>query len=101
MSIDLIIQAEDIASADLRALHTMAAKWKWWRFSPNWNANSSSDHAPWDGLWAVEPHLGRGDVGAKWEELLLIQDGEVRWLDEDVPHVRWWRANGAVSRTGE
>jgi hypothetical protein len=25
--------------------------------SPNWNAQQSSEHAPWDGLWAVEPHV--------------------------------------------
>lgn len=91
----------DIQALGWFALHTVAAKWKGWRFSPNWNANPSSDHAPWDGLWAVEPHLGLGDVGAKWEELLLIQDGKVRWLDDDVPHVRWWREHAASSRVGD
>lgn len=25
---------------------------------------------------------------------------QYRNFDEDVPHVRWWRANGAVSRVG-
>jgi Metallopeptidase family M24 len=62
--------------------------------SPNWNAQRSSDHAPWDGLWAVEPHVGRGALGAKWEELLVIQDGEVFWLDDDSPHTRYWRSHG-------
>lgn len=33
--------------------------------SPNWNAQRSSEHAPWDGLWAVEPHVGKGVLGAK------------------------------------
>jgi len=84
----------DIQALGWFALHTLAARQRLWRFSPNWNAEASSDHKPWDGLWAVEPHLGKGGVGAKWEELLLIQDGEVRWLDDDVPHVRRWKANG-------
>jgi hypothetical protein len=84
----------DVQALGWFALHTMAARRGLWRFSPNWNARATSDHAPWDGLWAVEPHLGKGDVGAKWEELLVIQDGEVFWLDEDVPHVRYWRAHG-------
>jgi hypothetical protein len=69
-----------------------------WRFSPNWNANATSDHKPWDGLWAVEPHLGKGDVGAKWEELLVIQDGAVFWLDDDNPHMRYWHGHGAGTR---
>jgi hypothetical protein len=46
---------------------------------------------PWDGLWAAEPHLGKDDVGAQWEELLVVQDGAVFWLDDDVPHMRYWR----------
>jgi len=77
------------------ALHTVAARQKLWQFSPNWNAQPSSEHAPWDGLWAVEPHLGKeGRLGAKWEELLVIQDGCVSWLDHDTPHVRYWRRHG-------
>jgi Xaa-Pro aminopeptidase len=58
--------------------------------SPLWNASSTSDHEPHDGLWLVEPHAGKGAIGAKWEEILVIQDGGARWLDEDVPHVRQW-----------
>jgi hypothetical protein len=61
--------------------------------SPNWNALNSSDHRPWDGLWAVEPHFGKGDIGAKWEELLVIQNGDVYWLDDDTPHIRYWRSH--------
>jgi hypothetical protein len=83
----------DVQALGWFALHTVAAKKGLWRFSPNWNANATSDHAPWDGLWAVEPHFGRGDVGAKWEELLVIQDGAVFWLDDDNPHMRYWRAH--------
>ena len=86
----------DIQALGWFALHTVAARKGLWRFSPNWNADATSDHAPWDGLWAVEPHLGRGEIGAKWEELLVIQDGAVFWLDDDNPHMRYWRAHGVA-----
>lgn len=56
--------------------------------SPLWSSDKRSEHAPTPGLWAVEPHLGLGAVGAKWEELLVITDDDAFWLDEDVPHVR-------------
>lgn len=58
--------------------------------SPLWNATRTSDHAPFDGLWLVEPHAGQGPVGAKWEEILVIENGHARWLDDDVPHMRQW-----------
>ena len=54
---------------------------------PTWSANPGSQHAPADRLWAVEPHLGIGDVGVKWEEILVIQGDEVFWLDDNPPHV--------------
>lgn len=64
--------------------------------SPLWNATRTSAHAPYDGLWLVEPHAGKGAIGAKWEEILVIQDGRARWLDDDVPHVKQWTlASGA------
>lgn len=56
--------------------------------SPTWNDRATSDHRPSPGLWAVEPHLARGDVGVKWEELLVVEDRDAYWLDEDVPHRR-------------
>lgn len=55
--------------------------------SPTWNDRPSSDHPPAPGLWAVEPHLARGDIGVKWEELLVIEDHDAYWLDDDVPHL--------------
>lgn len=66
------------------------------RKSPLWNSLKSSDHAAHDGLWLVEPHAGFGSVGAKWEEILVIEDGQARWLDSNPPHVRQWAliANG-------
>lgn len=58
--------------------------------SPLWNTTRTSDHPPHDGLWLVEPHAGKGEVGAKWEEILVIHHGQARWLDETPPHVRQW-----------
>lgn len=56
--------------------------------SPTWADRPTSDHRPSPGLWAVEPHVGRGDIGVKWEELLVIEAGDACWLDDDVPHAR-------------
>jgi len=33
------------------------------------------------GLYAVEPHLGKGALGAKFESVLLVDGSETRWLD--------------------
>ena len=60
------------------------------RRSPLWNTLKTSDHEAHDGLWLVEPHAGLGPVGAKWEEILVIEGGEARWLDDEPPHVRQW-----------
>lgn len=40
------------------------------------------------GLWAVEPHLGRGKTGYKFEEILVVEKDRAYWLDEEVPHVK-------------
>jgi Xaa-Pro aminopeptidase len=60
--------------------------------SPNWNHSRRSDHPPAPGLWAVEPHLGTDQCGAKFEEILVITRDGARWLDDDLPHHRFWRA---------
>jgi Xaa-Pro aminopeptidase len=62
--------------------------------SPNWNHARQSDCLPPDGLWAIEPHVASGGFGAKFEDLLLIQDGQASYLDDDLPHTRRWRAAG-------
>ena len=36
------------------------------------------------GLYAVEPHLGRGTLGAKFESVLLVDGDETRWLDPEL-----------------
>lgn len=61
------------------------------RQDPLWDAGSTSDHPPHDGFWLVEPHAGAGEVGAKWEEILVIENGRARWLDDEPPHGRQWR----------
>jgi len=53
---------------------------------PTWADQAISEHPPAPGLWAVEPHAGRGPVGVKWEELLVVEDRDAYWLDDDVPH---------------
>lgn len=63
-------------------------------WAPIWNSSEKSNHPPTPGLWAVEPHLGFRDVGAKWEELLVVTDDDAYWLDDDVPQVRRWKARG-------
>lgn len=64
--------------------------------APIWNGESDRPCEP--GIWAVEPHIGRGDVGAKWEELLVVTDDDAYWLDDDLPHVRYWAEHaGAAS----
>jgi len=68
--------------------------------SPLWNALKTSEHPPHDGLWLVEPHAGKDDVGAKWEEILVIENGKGRWLEATPPHVQQWQhiANGLSYR---
>jgi Xaa-Pro aminopeptidase len=63
-------------------------------WSPIWNSGARSEHPPTPGLWAVEPHLGFRNVGAKWEELLVVTEDDAFWLDDDVPHVRRWQQRG-------
>jgi Xaa-Pro aminopeptidase len=42
----------------------------------------NGNHAgPIDGLWAVEPHIGDKNFGAKFEELLLVDNGKAQWLE--------------------
>ncbi|MDV6236657.1 M24 family metallopeptidase [Leptospira ellisii] len=51
------------------------------------------------GLWAVEPHIGKlysgskaeESFGVKWEEILVVGDNGAYWLDDDLPHVRFWK----------
>ncbi|GAB4564152.1 MAG: M24 family metallopeptidase [Haliangiales bacterium] len=40
------------------------------------------------GLWAIEPHIGWEGGGAKFEEILVVDEAGARWLDEQVPHMQ-------------
>lgn len=55
---------------------------------PLWNDARLADVRPAPGLWAIEPHVRKGDIGAKWEELLVITDARAYWLDDELPHMR-------------
>lgn len=63
--------------------------------SPFCNTGPGSSAPPEPGLWAFEPHVARGDVGAKWEELLVVEQRRAYWLDDDLPHVRRWQPAAA------
>lgn len=45
-----------------------------------------------EGLWAVEPHIGWNGGGAKFEEILVIENGKARWLETENP----WAVNPHV-----
>lgn len=63
------------------------------RRSPLWADGAMYGFPATPGLWAVEPHIARDGVGLKFEELLVVaDDGDAHWLDDDVPHVRRWNA---------
>jgi len=57
---------------------------------PFWNDRDECEHVAPTGVWAVEPHLGAGGIGAKFEELLVVDEDGVYWLDDDLPNVRRW-----------
>ncbi|MGW7126875.1 M24 family metallopeptidase [Streptomyces bobili] len=80
------------------ALHGHREGW-----SPLWSPYRFSDHPPWPGLWAVEPHLGFRGTGAKFEEILVVTDSRdpaesAFWLDDDLPHVRRWARRKAEEK---
>lgn len=60
--------------------------------SPLWADGAISDHPATPGMWAVEPHIGFRGVGVKFEEILVVtEDRDAFWLDDDLPHVRRWQ----------
>lgn len=65
--------------------------------SPLWNGTIASDKPLPIGRWAVEPHLGFRGTGAKFEEILVVDEAGARWLDDDLPHVRRWRRLAEVA----
>ena len=61
---------------------------------PLWNDSAFSDYPATPGLWAVEPHIARDGVGAKFEELLVVTADDAYWLDDHLPHAHRWAAVG-------
>lgn len=55
--------------------------------APLWNDARASNARPDPGLWALEPHIRKDGVGAKWEEIMVVTDADAYWLDDDLPHV--------------
>ncbi len=70
---------------------SLATKKGWINQSPNWNHRRTSNHKPFEGLWAVEPHLVFNGIGVKFEEIMVITENDAYWLDDDLPHVKSWR----------
>lgn len=52
---------------------------------PFWNDSAMSETRPGLGVWSVEPHIASDGVGAKWEELLLVEEHGARWLESAEP----------------
>lgn len=59
--------------------------------TPFWTHDANVPLEP--GLWAVEPHIGKGNIGVKFEELLVVTSRDAYWLDDDLPHVNFWKQN--------
>lgn len=64
--------------------------------TPIWNHTRQSDAPLPDGLWAVEPHVAKDGIGAKFEDILVVQGGDAYYLDNDLPHTRRWKAAGLM-----
>lgn len=90
MPFDWRIQGFDGLSLSWFNLKDKLAQTAFGRRSPLWNGSAASNHKPHDGLWLVEPHAGKDGVGAKWEEIMVIDKGEAYWLEEAPPHVCQW-----------
>jgi len=83
-----VVAAFGVRTALALARQALTARREGW--SPLWAGGRRSDHPPVPGLWAVEPHLALGGVGAKFEEILVVTDDDAVWLDDALPHVRRW-----------
>jgi len=69
---------------------SLATKKGWINESPNWNHRRASNHKPFEGLWAVEPHFAVDGIGVKFEEIMVITKNDAYWLDDDLPHMKAW-----------
>lgn len=95
-----LLQRLELGGFGVRALRGLGSSARRARFGarehwPFWNDQPPSEVLTDPGLWAVEPHLGLGPIGAKWEELLVVTETDAYWLDDDLPHVRRWQRKAA------
>lgn len=91
-----------LARRRLWGLSPLPVGWFFWRsfrsmrgdptLTPNWNHTRQSDCLPQPGLWAMEPHVGLGRLGLKFEEILVVTPHDAYYLDDDLPHHRRWAA---------
>jgi methionine aminopeptidase len=44
-----------------------------------------------NGLWAIEPHIGKGQVGAKFEEILVVTPEKTVWLSDLLSGENEWQ----------
>lgn len=63
--------------------------------TPNWNHGRVCEGVRPPGLWAIEPHLAKDGVGAKFEEILVIGEDGAAYLDDALPHLARWRGRQA------
>lgn len=99
------VESPRLARRRVWGLSPWPVGWFFWRsyksfrgqptLTPNWNHTRQADCPPQPGLWAVEPHVGLGALGSKFEEILVVTGSETRYLDDDLPHHRRWRENPA------
>lgn len=89
-----------LARRRIWGLSPLPVGWFFWRsyrsmksdatLTPNWNHTRQCDCPVQPGLWAMEPHVARGALGSKFEEILVVTENDAYYLDDDLPHHRRW-----------
>jgi len=97
-----------LARRRIWGLSPLPVGWFFWRsfrslrgdptLTPNWNHTRQCDCPPQPGLWAMEPHVARGALGSKFEEILVVSEHDAYYLDEDLPHHRRWALSSRAQR---
>lgn len=96
-----------LARRRIWGLSPLPVGWFFWRsyrsfrsnpqLTPNWNHTRQCDCPPQPGLWAMEPHVAHGELGSKFEEILVVTESDAYYLDDDLPHHRRWAAAGVAA----
>lgn len=50
---------------------------------PFWNESGHCAKPPNIGIWSIEPHFAKDNLGFKWEEILVVNGKETSWLSEE------------------